>query len=184
MAGEGHWVAVGAVGTVAGAAIALAAWLWPSGNSASAARSTQNGSAPTSALAGHPPKSWDTSPPADIVRWHGTIGLNVEGSYLDDIPPKGAIDHTGDIAFYSVYQDITEYSNIGQGTLSRWYGSSQPTRQQCSDLIDTHPQTDVGNIRSGVDICVRTAQNRIAYVRVLDVNNYVADLDVTVWELP
>jgi hypothetical protein len=126
------------------------------------------------------PASPNSAP--DVVRWHGTIGLNVDGSYLDDLPPKAATAEQGDIAYYSTSNTIDAYSNLLRGTISRWYGAGAPSRQQCSDLIDTHPSSEITDIHPGVLICVRTAQNRTAYIRVLDQHDDVADLYVTVWE--
>ncbi|MBV9381806.1 MAG: hypothetical protein JOY82_19610 [Streptosporangiaceae bacterium] len=193
---EYRWTAV--VAAVAGAVaalVALVAYLWPrpgggaaSTPAASTTAGTQRAVIPggSPANAAHPMRSAASSPPADVVRWHGTVGIDYHGVYLDDTPPSTAVVETGDIAFYSYYLSMDEFSDNGSGpgTLSRWYGSSRPTPQQCSNLIYSHPQTEVGNIHPGVNICVRTAHNRIAYVHIITIYNAVAQLDVTVWELP
>ncbi|MFB9235424.1 hypothetical protein ACFFWC_07705 [Plantactinospora siamensis] len=128
-------------------------------------------------------ESTSSSAPAsagpDVVRWHGTLGIKLEGHYLDEIPPKPA-GSLGDLAFSS----NTLYNFYPDAGIARWTGAKAPTRQACSDLLDTHPANRVENVRPGVRACVRTAQNRVATARVLSVSDDVAEVDITVWELP
>jgi hypothetical protein len=132
---------------------------------------------------GRPPGATATAAAPDAVRWHGTIGLNVNGSLLDEVPPKPAGVQSGDVAWYYVYQSIDTYTGNRDG-LARWTTSGTPDRQACSDLVDTHPNGEVGGVHAGMLICARTKQQRLALLRVVAVHEDIVDLDVTVWELP
>jgi len=138
------------------------------------------GGAATSLAA--PPAS-SSAPVANRVRWHGSIGLTVTGSLLDSAPPTEApVVQTGDVAWYHLYNAIDGYTSTDN--LSPWTGSGAPTGSACSDVISTHPQGEIDNVHQGTAFCVRTAQGRYAYARVLSTTDDAAELDVTVWELP
>ena len=125
------------------------------------------------------------------IRWTGEI-LFVEeertSTDLDLKPPRRTSEESrGDIhagGLYSMASDhgsVTDYD--GSSSIAKWTGSGQPNLAQCRETADAAGVSDVRDVRKGTILCVRTDEDRIAHLKIVEVlkfDGYRAR--VTVWE--
>lgn len=157
---------------------------WTSG---SASGSPQSGSVSSSTNTKLQPETQPTGDPANAItsttitttpaiRWQGTFSLT-NGVDFDSLPPKPQPldlfiqdDGSGDL-----------YTN-GRGSI--WTSSSPPTKDQCSDQVDTHAATLIP-VSTGTQVCFQTSMGRIAYFKVTSAtdgsNSFDYELNAVVW---
>jgi hypothetical protein len=126
-----------------------------------------------------------TTGPAS-VRWRGLLTIRFpNGTALDPVPPHEAHSIAeADVDVDATQQNSLTGGGIGVTNTALWTSSAAPTRQECSDQIDTNPQVHLP-VRSGSVVCVRTAAGRIATLSVVQFSsdNYGScRVNATVWE--
>jgi serine/threonine protein kinase len=183
------------------AAVVIAALLWPhpaTTGSNSSQRTDQavnhvgsqspslvSTSASTSASAA-------TSTPAsasgsDPVQWHGHVLITVNEVDLDSVPVNNGA--STQVSLYDTSSGLgnTPYQftalPFGTATLAVWSGSTAPTRAQCYDQVASQG-VNVVSVSNGTMVCVITAMDRVALLKVLDDQADSGNgilTDVTVW---
>jgi hypothetical protein len=113
------------------------------------------------------------------VYWQGAVGITLGppgGINFDLKPPTTSADPPTNISF----GDST-LENAWTGTtvlVSQWTGAGQPTHAQCADWVLTHPTKVVNNVAEGMQICIRTVQDRIGQLTVTSINPDLSTLNV------
>lgn len=96
--------------------------------------------------------------------------ISEDGLFLDENPPKVEPN----AALYDVRLGLVEppriSADIGDSDLAKWTGQEMPTRQDCSDLIDTQGVETV-EVEKGTVVCVRTSEERIAVLTITSTSN-------------
>ncbi|MGW1075167.1 hypothetical protein [Streptomyces sp. NPDC002537] len=130
-----------------------------------------------------------TAPPAVRVRWHGTLtlddgsanGMPTTGWSLDPVPPQRA--PLGDLGL--ACQLSCAPGQLVSNTIVVWTGSTPPKRQQCVDLLNTHPGQRTADVPAGSLACFGTEAGRVGFLKSGGGGRSGRQsLDVTVWELP
>jgi Protein kinase domain len=196
---RGRTVVVAGVSSLvtAVAAVVIAALVWPhsasgaadgrpsnqpiSGNSGNSGKQPSNGGASgagtgTGAGAG-----------ADVEQWHGRVMITVNEVDLDSVPVNN-----GASSQVSIYDSSTGLGSspyqftalpYGSATLAAWTGSAAPTRTQCYDQVSSQGVNQLA-VTDGAMVCVITAMDRVALLKVVDDQADSGDgilTDVTVW---
>ena len=170
----------------AAAAAVIALVLWPSNSKNSAADSvTQSSSRASTSSRPTATVSSATVSGSDPVQWQGQVLITVSGTDLDSVP----VDNGASIQISSLYDESglsTSYALGGLpngGNLAVWTGSTAPTRSQCYNEVSSQGVSTV-TVSDGTVVCVITAQERVALVKVVDDQADNADgilTDATVW---
>ena len=177
------------VTAVAAAVIALV--LWPSNSKNSAADSvTQSSSRAStsssgSATSSSPTATVSAASGSDPIQYQGQVLITVNGTDLDSVP----VNNGASTAISSLYDTSglsTSYALGGLpngGNLAVWSSSTSPTRSQCYDQVSSQGVSSV-TVSDGTMVCVITAQERVALVKVVDDQADNAEgllTDVIVW---
>jgi hypothetical protein len=109
------------------------------------------------------------------VRYQGPIAINSNGVELDALPPTTG----GNV--YTLYEDAGGRLNTYQGTVAEWTGSSPPTYNQCRNLVLTQGGGSPPQLTTGLEVCVLTADERTAYIRVMRQSANGWEAHVVVW---
>jgi len=124
---------------------------------------------------------------SDPVQWHGHVLITVNEVDLDSVP----VDN-GASSQVSVYDSSSGLGNtpyqftalpFGAAMLAVWSGSTAPTRAQCYDQVASQG-VNVVSVSDGTMVCVITAMDRVALLKVLDDQADSGSgilTDVTVW---
>lgn len=154
----------------------------------SAATGTSAGSSVTSSapsvsaapLSPSTPQSVSAAPPTPGVFWSGTVGGLSNGIDFDVLPPR----HVADL-------DITANGKELQGgtrvTLAEWVTNRAPGKDDCSQWLRDHGAAFVFSVVVGTQICARTAEGRLAYLRITKLgtsSSSETEADVVVWDTP
>ena len=203
-------VAVSSSLVTAVAAVVVAALLWPTGSSSKTNDNALDptGSASTTPAApirsstptvsdsasGTPGASSDPAASAtgtlesggNPVQWQGDVVITVNGTDLDSVP----VDNGASTQVSSLYDEsgfgsspFTFGGLPNGGNLAVWSGSTTPTRSQCYDEVASQGVSEV-SIIDGTVVCVTTAQDRVAVLKVIDDqadNGDGIQVDATVW---
>ena len=189
-------------------AVVIAALLWPSSSSnknnadnlgpsrsSSASIHTVTQSPTTSdSASGTPSASSDPSASAtgalesggSPVQWQGGIVITINGTDLDSVP----VDNGASLQVSSLYDEsgfgsspFTFGGLPNGGNLAVWTGSTMPTRGQCYNEVASQGVSEI-SIMDGTVVCVTTAQDRVAVLKVVDDQADNGDgilVDATVW---
>jgi serine/threonine protein kinase len=183
------------------AAVVIAVLFWPHPTTTGSNSSQRTGQAvnhvgsqspslvPTSASAS---ASAATSTPAsasgsDPVQWHGHVLITVNEVDLDSVPVNNGA--STQVSLYDTSSGLgnTPYQftalPFGTATLAVWSGSTAPTRAQCYDQVASQG-VNVVSVSNGTMVCVITAMDRVALLKVLDDQADSGNgilTDVTVW---
>jgi hypothetical protein len=176
------------------AAVVIAALLWPHNagtgaadhsNSRSSSSTAVNGPATSgsavstavapiaaaSADSGASSMSGSSVSGSDPVQWHGNVLITINAADLDSVPVSN-----GGGTPASIYDSSTGLGSqpytftaepFGAGSLAVWSGSAPPTRAQCYDQVVSQGVDQLG-VSNGTGVCILTAQDRVAYIKVLD----------------
>jgi hypothetical protein len=163
--GSNRPLLVTACGVFLVAALALGAFAAVRPSAAASTAQAPGATAPSSVRAtstAHATAS-PARPKPDLVRWHGQVTITSNGLDLDPVPPTQASGSDWDITIGALNQDQVGDADAGSipTNTAPWNGSSFPTRQQCTDQIDTNPAHLI-TVRPGDIVCVQTQAGRIA----------------------
>ncbi|MEU3454692.1 hypothetical protein ABZ671_13960 [Micromonospora sp. NPDC006766] len=199
MSDNARWpAAIGAIAAMLGVVVAAAAYLWPreavpqsSHQPQTTTLTTADAAAPATAQEDRPTPTPTPPPPPkhDVIRWQGritinTIGKSTNGTELDPVPPHPGNGTSADISSWLEPGQIS--GKWEELNLAEWTGSAFPTPKQCSDQIDANPVMYL-RVRKGSVVCVRTAEGRIAALKLVKVSAEFLEphtADATIWELP
>lgn len=139
----------------------------------------------------------DSTPPttnepgaAGDVRWQGSVTLEETSSSsrtdLDLKPPTRA----GDEADGDVYNSCCMVSdsgivsaNSGSSLVAKWTGDGLPDFNQCRETALAQGGDQVPNVKRGWILCVKTGEDRIARLEVVEVVGFSSiRADTVVWE--
>lgn len=114
--------------------------------------------------------------PMTGIRWQGNFALTSYPDF-DTIPPTN--DSGGSLA-----QDIYgTLHTMGHG--AAWTSAGPPTRQQCSDQVDTQSQDSIP-VNVGTQVCFKTGSGLVVYFKVVaissDTNSYRYQTAMTIWD--
>jgi hypothetical protein len=133
------------------------------------------------AVSGTPAPSQAPSPTpvSPVVYWQGAVGITFGppgGINFDLKPATTSADAPTNISFTG-----TALENFWSDTtmlISQWTGSGHPTKAQCAYTVLTHPSNIVNNVAEGMQICIRTIQDRIGRLTVTSISSDDSTLNV------
>jgi serine/threonine protein kinase len=181
------------------AAVVIAVLVWPHSNatgSNSSQRTDQavnhvsSQSSSSVSLSASASESTATSASAsgsDPIQWHGHVLITVNEVDLDSVPVNNGA--STQVSLYDTSSGLgnTPYQftalPFGAATLAVWSGSTAPTRAQCYDQVASQG-VNVVSVSNGTMVCVITAMDRVALLKVLDDQADSGNgilTDVTVW---
>jgi hypothetical protein len=104
-----------------------------------------------------------------------TITIGQSGVELDANPPT-----TNESSY--TFNEIAGYLHPGDGRIAVWTGASEPTPAMCHDWALSNG-VDQLQLTSGMQLCVLTASQRTAYVKITSVSadGNSAEATATVW---
>jgi serine/threonine protein kinase len=185
------------------AAVVIAVLVWPH-SSATGSTSSQRTDQAVNHLSSQSPStastsasasasaatSTSTSAPAsgsDPIQWHGHVLITVNEVDLDSVPVDNGA--SSQVSLYNTSSGLgnTPYQftalPFGTATLAVWSGSTAPSRAQCYDQVASQGVNMV-SVSDGTMVCVITAMDRVALLKVLDDQADSGNgilTDVTVW---
>jgi hypothetical protein len=128
--------------------VAVAAHWWPFGTASSSAAGSPGGRQSTSPVAAS--GGWS-------VYWSGPVGITGNGLNFDNKPPSSA---SADIYFNG------SLTSTDTATMATWTGPGTPTAAKCQNWAKTHPNSIIGTITTGMQICLLTGQGRAVLLHV------------------
>jgi len=136
-------------------------------------------SRPAPASTGPDPLAPVATPTTDPVQYTGPISFGFDGIELDTVPPnkRGTID-IGTVFACDLCTLGTEDDDLH---LAVWKGRELPTRQQCSDLVDTQGYEQWEGVKKNDLVCVQTTGGRIALLRIKRFDESQVDATAKVW---
>ena len=144
--------------------------------SSSAATSASAAGASSAALSG-----------ANAVQFQGRVLITVNEVDLDSVPVNNGASSQASVYDTSTGLGSNPYQlsalPYGNATLATWTGSSTPDRSQCYDQVASQGVNELP-VTNGTMVCVITAQDRVALIKVVDDqadNGEGIMTDVTVW---
>ena len=200
-------VAAGSSLATAIVAIAVAALVWPSGTASSnnvnppihtgsTAPATNTTSVTTSTSSATSDSASATTAVSATnagtlesggspVQWQGQVVITVSGTDLDSVPVNnGANSQVSSLYDSTGFGSTFTLSSLAtSGNLAAWTSSNTPTRSECYNQVSSQGVSEV-QVTDGMLICVLTAGDRVALIKVLDnqANNANDILTyVTVW---
>jgi cell division protein FtsB len=132
---------------------------------------------------GPPVTSSPSSQPASVLRDTGGTPLTFSSDYaidLDSNAPDWSVEQGhGDLRFF--YGDSTG-AFLGTGEVS--IVDHVPTKQDCEDATVLLPSLPEELTRDGLQFCMRSSDDRVVYVHVVDIDEEAktVTLDIVVWE--
>ncbi|MFC9926206.1 hypothetical protein [Streptomyces sp. NPDC127190] len=115
-----------------------------------------------------PAPSASVSPPSNGIQWTGSVRISEYGPMLDKNPPgRSRYGFEADVQLGLV--DPPRLSS-DDPTLALWSGRGMPTRQDCSDLVNTKGVTMV-EAKAGSVICLTTKEGRTAVLTITSISN-------------
>jgi hypothetical protein len=139
--------------------LAGAVHLWPFATASSSATGPPSSSSPASTGQ----TNGQTAGSPSVSRWwHGPITIGQTGVELDARPPTTS-------GSSNTFFEIAGYLHPGNGQIAEWTGSSAPTPAQCHDWALSNSVQQLP-LTSGMQLCVLTASQRIAYVKITSVS--------------
>ncbi|MGW2492024.1 hypothetical protein ACWCV9_33035 [Streptomyces sp. NPDC001606] len=115
-----------------------------------------------------PAPSASVSSPSNSIQWTGSVRISEYGPMLDKNPPgRSRYGFEADVQLGLV--DPPRLSS-DDPTLALWSGHGMPTRQDCSDLVNTKGVTMV-EAKVGSVICLTTKEGRTAVLTITSISN-------------
>lgn len=119
---------------------------------------------------------------AAVLRETGGQPLTFSSGYgidLDSDAPDWGINNSsfGELSF-----NLGSQARLYTGEVS--LVDHVPTESECDDATVLHPSLPEGQTREGVQMCTRTSEDRLAYVRIVGIDQEAETitLDIIVWE--
>ena len=147
--------------------VAVAAHWWPFSTAPSSHASSHGGQQPTSSVTAS--RGWS-------AYWNGPVGITSNGLNFDNKPPSSA---SADIYYNG------SLTSTDTATMARWTGPGTPTAAKCQTWVTTHPNSIIGTVTTGMQICLLTTQGRAVLLDVQSLpSSATADLEAqaTVWQ--
>ncbi|WP_283134610.1 serine/threonine-protein kinase [Rhizohabitans arisaemae] len=131
-----------------------------------------------------PPTPTPSPSPGDVTQWTGRVKFDFDGIDLDSVPPSRQEESFGafDIEVALACGGSCALSDeTGRQGLARWPTLEPPTRAKCAELVSTQGDSQLGGIKRGDLLCLRTSMNRIALVAINSFVDENVDATVIVW---
>lgn len=123
----------------------------------------------------------------NAVQFQGRVLITVNEVDLDSVPVNNGASSQASVYDTSTGLGSNPYQlsalPYGNATLATWTGSSTPDRSQCYDQVASQGVNELP-VTNGTMVCVITAQDRVALIKVVDDqadNGEGIMTDVTVW---
>jgi len=134
------------------------------------------------------PTTTERTTATGTVRFHGTVALEDTIAHiptdLDLEQPTKAADYAdGDVFNLGIDgNDATVNATENNSLVARWTGSGTPDFDQCRKTAVSEGVISVPEVRRGSILCVRTGDNRIARLKVIEiVKRSSVRADTIVW---
>jgi hypothetical protein len=120
-------------------------------------------------------------------RWSGEVHVESDLFDLDAVPPQPSAAE-GEIGFdpAPIGPDLVIYGDGPNPAMALLSDLDKPSYLKCAEWVLTHPTSKIRPLTPRQQICIRTSERRIAYLRVGTVDHQLGsggvDLYITVWD--
>ncbi len=132
--------------------------------------------------AGTPPAK-----PADTVQWQGALAITyADAKDLDSTPPvESEINEENDFSVHPFGTSHMLSPDSGAKALVWKDSTKAPTRADCAGVVDTLGTTTTMKMKTGLALCARTNDGRVARLTVKELTGQASDMtgvfDIVVW---